>query len=400
MQTAFTFKALRQDGSLETGVIKAVSWDQAYKQLQGSALRPIHLRAEAPSRLRLRRRTRISLRDLSLFTYQFAVLLEARIPISEGLRSIALEEPNSAMRQMVEQIAVSIEAGNTITEAMSPFAAVLGDIYIETIHAGERSGNLVLVLNHLAQMLEQEVDVRAGLRSAMMYPVCVVTALLLATIFLLLFVVPKFVTMFESRGVDLPLITQVLLGLSSAASAYWWAVLAATIAAALAVRRVLRSPQGRLTADRLIHRIPVLNDAVRAAALARFAHVFGLSLASGLNLIDCLAMSGRASGRPMLIQDTQIMADTVAQGGRLSEAMVNCNYLTSFARRLITAGETTAELPNMCRIIARHYDRDLKYLTRNMATLIEPIFVAMLAGIVLFLALAIFLPMWNVMAVM
>ena len=162
---AFEFKALTTDGAVQTGITRAATWEDAYRHVAASGLTPTSIKAASARALarggasggRWRRgRARIGLRDVSQFTYQLSVLLEARIPISEGLRSIAKEEPlGSALAVMIEEIAASISAGSTITDAMGRHRDVFGDVYLETVHAAEKSGNLVKILAHLAEMLDQ-----------------------------------------------------------------------------------------------------------------------------------------------------------------------------------------------------------------------------------------------------
>ncbi|MFG0331085.1 MAG: type II secretion system F family protein [Phycisphaerales bacterium] len=396
----FEFRALTPDGSMHHGITQADSCEDAYRRIAASGMKPVKIAQASRRRTARMSRSKITRREISQFTFQFAVMIEARIPISEGLRSIAVEEQNPAFRRVIEEVATSIGAGSTITEALTPHRHVFGDVYVEMIRSAEQSGNLVKILQYLADLLERDIDRQASLRSALMYPSCVLTALAAAVVVVMLVVMPRFVRMFEAQGVNLPMPTRVLLGMTQIFNSYWW-VFALLLAVAIgAVLRLRRTDNGRRVLDRLLHRIPVIRSALQAAALARFAHVFGISLDSGLSLIDCLDMSGRASGRAMMREDARRMAAHVSEGGNLAEALTKCPYVTGFTRRLLSAGEQSAEMSSTCRIIARHYDRELKYLTKNMATLIEPFVVVAMAGVVLFVALSIFLPMWNMMSLM
>ena len=221
----FQFEALGKNGAKQKGVTQAVSKDAAFAQIASSGLTPVSIREVKARRSLLSGQRKIGLRELSIFTYQFSVLIEARIPISEGLRSIAEEESNERFRTVIEQVAASISAGSTITEAMEPFHDLFGDVYIQSLNAAEQSGNLVKVLNHLAEMLDREVEIRSQIRSALLYPLSVITILGLAVVFLLMFVVPRFATMFESRGIELPLPTRILLGTSHFLTHGWWFLL-------------------------------------------------------------------------------------------------------------------------------------------------------------------------------
>jgi type II secretory pathway component PulF len=390
-QTLYQYRALDDRGASVKGTIRAADDREAYRQIAAGGLRPTRIAAGGrPTRARA-----IPKKDLAHLTYQFAVFMQARIPIADGLRSIAESEHNPRTRRVLLDVAVQIESGRNITEALSAHRDAFGDIYIETIRAAEASGTMIKVLNHLALMLEREYETSKRVKGALMYPICVVAALSLAILFLTVFVVPKFTTMFSSRGMELPLPTQLIVGLSDFVRGWWYLLASGGVAGFWALRRAWRQPGSRRRIDAVLHRIPGIGDLLRYSALTRFASIFGLTLQSGLSLIDALEMSGRASGRPLLQADTDILQAQVNRGGSLSDVVNTCAYLPSFTRRMIVAGVEAAELPRMCEIVARHYDRELEYLTKNMATVIEPVLVVGLAAIVLIVALAFFLPMWS-----
>ena len=164
----------------------------------------------------------------------------------------------------------------------------------------------------------------------------------------------------------------------------------------IGLRNLTRRREVRHRIDVVLHKVPFVRDLLRGLAVSRFAHVFGITLQSGIGLIEALDMAGSASGRPLLVEDTQKMREQVKQGGRLADVMLACAYLPGFARRMIAAGEEAAEMPRMCEIVARHYDREIAHLTKNLPTVLEPVLIVGLAGIFLIIALAIFLPMWEV----
>jgi type IV pilus assembly protein PilC len=344
------------------------------------------------------RRRNLTLKDLAQFTYQFSVLMEARIPVVEGLRSIVEQEPKERLREIVEDVATQIEGGSSLTEALSPHREVFGETYVETVRTAERSGNMIDVLARLAGMLDQQYEMRKNVKGAMMYPVCVIGALVLAVLFLMTFVVPRFAEMFASRGIDLPLPTQFVIAVSGLLRSYWYLFLGGAIGGIWGLRRAWRDPAARQRIDTFLHHVPFMRDILKGLALSRFTNVVGISLRSGLSLIEALEMAGRASGRPLLQRDAEKMREQVNLGGRLSDAIGTCQYVPAFARRMIAAGEEAGELPRMCEIVARNYDREVVHLTRNVTTVIEPIMIVGLAAIVLLIALAIFLPMWNMAA--
>jgi MSHA biogenesis protein MshG len=352
-QVSFHYKAVDTRGTRTAGSILAVDRDEAYRRLVATGLRPLRLRGASRRR---GRRKRVSTRDLAHLTFQLGVLMEARIPIGESLRSIAEQENNGQLAD---------------------------------------SGNMIAVLERLAGMLERRHDMNQSVRGALLYPICVVASIAIAVTFLLLFVVPRFTSLYTARGVDLPWMTQLLVGLSGACRGYWWLILSLLVIGVFGVRRGMRNATFRRRVDDLLHRVPILRDLLRGMSTGRFAHVLGISLRSGLSLIEGLEMAGASCGRPLLQADAQKMASQVNHGRRLTDVMLACAYLPSFARRMIAAGEDAGELPRMCEIVARHFDRETEYIAKSLTTLIEPFLIAGLAGIVLIVALGIFLPMWN-----
>ena len=391
---AFRYQAIDRKGVKSKGVLRANDRSEAYSQIAAAGLKPVRITATRFASRRGRGR-RVTVKDLSHLTYQFAVLMEARIPMADGLRSIADQEPNPRLRRVIDDVASQIDAGHSITDALEPHRELFGDVYVETIRAAEHSGNMIKVLSHLAEMLDRRYQTNKEVKGAFMYPICVVVALGLAIAFLTIVIVPRFGALFESRGMELPLPTRMLLGFSSFVRGYWYLCLATIGGLVWIVRKAWRNPRMKEKIDRGLHRIPFLRDMLKGLAVSRFASVLGICLQSGLSLLDALEMSGKASGRPLLQADAEKMREQVNQGRRLAEVMLACVYLPGFARRMIASGEEAAELSKMCEIIARHYDREVDHLTKNVTTVIEPILIVGLAGVVSIVALAIFLPMWN-----
>ncbi|MHC4216887.1 MAG: type II secretion system F family protein [Planctomycetota bacterium] len=398
-QLTYTYKAIDPQGTKKRGTLQAENQSEAYRQLTSAGLKPIRLTARRAAGGGLRS-GKVGAKELAHLTYQFAVLMEARIPIADGLRSIAEQERNRRLQEVIEDVARQIEAGYSITESLSQHRSLFGEVYIETVRAAEVSGNMVKVLARLAEMLEMRYESNKNISGALIYPICVLVAMVLGATFLMVVIVPKFAGMYESRGVDLPYPTQLLLSTSSFVRTSWPLVLAGIGGAFWAARAAWRSPGTRKKIDTWMHRMPFLREVLRGLAVSRFAHVLGTSLQSGLGLIDALEMAGGASGRPLLQADTEKMREQVKEGGRLTDVMLACAYLPGFARRMIAAGEETAEMPRMCEIVARHYDREVAHLTKNLPTVLEPILIVGLAGVFLIIALAIFLPMWELGSLM
>ncbi len=388
----FKYSAVDKSGARRRGDVKALTEQDAYRKLTIEGLTPIRLRA---ARSRRRPSSRISLTEISQFTYQLAVLMEARIPIADGLLSIAEQETNAKFRTLLIDVASSIQAGATITESLEPHRRVFGDVYVSTVNAAEKSGNMVSVLEMLAEMLEKQSEAVKQMRGALTYPAVVLIVLSSATLFLLVFVVPRFASMFEQRGVELPMLTRLLQAFGLSVRQWWWLYGIGIASAVVGGLAAWRSTQGRAIIDRMLHRTPVLRSVLIGLAVGRFARVFGVCLRSGLGLLESLEMAGQATGRPLLQRDATRLMNQVRGGNRLAEALRDCTYLPPFARRMIAAGEESAEMPRLCDVVSRHYEREVSHLTKNMATILEPLLIAVMTIVVLAVALAVFLPMWD-----
>lgn len=391
---AFEYTAVDRAGLRLRGVTRAATQADAYRQLTASGLTPVRIRPQRERGVRASRR-RITAADVAHFTYQFSVLIAARIPIADGLLSIAQQERNARFRDVLTDIAARIQSGQRVAEAMEAHAQVFGEVYVRTVRVAEQTGNMTTVLEQLCEVLERGQETAQRVRAALMYPACVAAVLVLGVSFLIAYVIPRFARMFESRGIDLPVFTRALMTVGESVQHSWWAY-AAGVAGAVAVLRVSwRSPRARTALETGLHRAPIAGAILQGLALSRFSRVLGLSLSSGLGLIDALTLAGEAAARPLLARDARLMVDQVRTGGRLADVLPSCSYITPFARRMLMAGEESGELPRMCSAVARHYDRETLYLTRNAVTVIEPVMVVTVAGVVLVVALAIFLPMWN-----
>ena len=290
-QVTFRYKAIDERGARTKGVVTAENQSEAYRQITAAGLKPLRIVASRAGSFRMRS-SKVGVKELAHLTYQFSVLMEARIPISDGLRSIAEQEHNRRLQVVIEDVARQIEAGYSVTEALSQHRDLFGEVYIETVRAAEVSGNMVKVLGRLAEMLDRRYESNKNIQGAMIYPLCVVIAMILGVTFLMIFVIPRFSALYSNRGVELPLPTRILMGSSNCVRVYWPLILAGAAGSWWTVRQGWRTPAMRQKIDTWLHKVAFLRDILRGLAVSRFSHVLGTSLQSGLGLIDALEMAG------------------------------------------------------------------------------------------------------------
>lgn len=394
----FEYVVIERSGGKRRGVVRAEGRSEAYRSVSsggGTVLRIREARAAGASRLK----RGVGKTEIASLTRELHVLVQAKIPIAQGLVSIAEHEANPAMRSMLLDLASRIEAGASITEAMDAYRPVFGEVYVETMRAAQVSGCLGSVTAHLAEMLDRQIEASQQMRRAMTYPAIVVAAVALALGVIFTFVVPKFERMFASTGVELPLATRIVQAMGRFCSTHGWILLVALGAAAWGLRRFGATPRGRRVFERTFLRVPHLRQVLVSNGAARFARVLGIGVGAGLSLIDALVLSGRASGRVLLRQECEHMADMLRQGERLADALRTSRQLPSFARRMLGAGRDAADVVESCRIVADHYDREGSHLTKNVSSAIEPVLTILLAAVVLVVALAVFLPMWQMVRI-
>jgi len=390
----YEWHAIDADGQRRSGEQRAAGEQEIFRSLSSQGMTPVKI-AEQTTRRPMLSSGRITQQDVTGLTRELSVLLESNIPLAQGLKAIAEHESKTTLRSVVLDIAGMIESGASISAALEKHRDMLGDVYVETMRAAEKSGSIATITASLAEMLERQLESRQQLRRALTYPVIVLTMVTLAVGVLVVYVIPRFGATFEAQGVQMPLITRVLQAVGESVHELWWVYGALAISAAYAAVAAWRAPGGRLGYERLMARVPYMNRVLRSVTAARFSRVFGIGLGSGLDLIESIEMSGRATGRPLFARECEVMGDRLRRGESLGEVLHDNHTLPAFARRMISAGKDAHELSKACEIVARHYDRESEHLTKNVNTMIEPLLTVAMAVVVLIIALSVFLPMWQ-----
>lgn len=396
--TTFRYRAIDENGARRSGKLEAVSEQNALQILSGRGLTPLALKESSASVFRFRAR-RVSPLEVATLTREMSVLVEASIPIGRGLLSIAEHEKNPMLRDMVTDIATMIESGEKITVAFSKYTKVFGDVYIETLRSAEKTGQIGPVAAHLADMLERNIETSQQIRRALAYPVIVICFVLLALSVIVIFVVPKFATIFEANGVDLPLTTRIIRAAGGSLTRCWWAYLGGALTGLLLFRRAWANRAGRRRIEKFLHALPYIGKMFTAVTAARFSRVMSIGLESGIEVIEAIEIAGGATGRPVFQDECVRMCDRMRSGESLPDVINRAAGLPNFARRLFGSGKDSRELARAGKIIARHYDRQSDHLAKNINTIIEPMITIAMAGIVLLVALSVFLPMWQMISI-
>jgi MSHA biogenesis protein MshG len=389
--------------ALVTGAIEADSPATAVEQLgvRGVVVTEVHARraeavraAPVPWWKALSAR-RIGDEDVILFSRQMYTLQRANVPILRALGGLQESAGNPAFAEVISDVRASLEEGRELSAAMARHPRVFSQFYLAMVRVGEVSGRLMEVFERLFEHLESERDVREQVKAALRYPMIVVSAAVIAMIILNIFVIPVFANVYAGFNAKLPPMTRLLIAVSEWSVRWWPAVAVAAVGVVFAVRRALKTEDGRYAWDRQKMRLPIAGDIVLKGTLARFARAFAMALKSGIPVLEALTVVARTADNAYIARRIEEMRDGIDRGESLYRCAVASGVFTPVVLQMIAVGEETGEIDSLLTEIAGMYEREITYSIKRLSTQLEPILLAIIAGMVLVLALGIFLPMWS-----
>ena len=399
---SFLYRARDKSGALVTGSLEAASMDEIEASLDRMGLIPINVTQGKPSfRLMTLRKffEKIPPQEIIVFSRQLATLFGAGVPLTKALFTLERQASAEAFRKIVKSLREDIEAGSGLAAAIRKHPAVFPELYASMIEAGEAGGILEEVLKRLAAMLEKNSENRARIKSATLYPKIVVAGLAIAIIILMSFVVPRFSQLYSSFKIELPLPTRMLIAISDFALSYWYLLLAGGISLFIALKVFLRTERGKDFWDKSVIKIPIFGPLILKSVLSRFSRVLGSLYRSGLPILQSLDIVSRAVDNRLIAAEVKRIEGEVRAGRPLSEELGKSGQFPPMVVQMVGVGEDTGGLDEMLDKVSEYYDQEVDASIRNLATTLEPVLLAFIFAIVLFLALAIFLPMWDIIKV-
>ncbi|MFW5722918.1 MAG: type II secretion system F family protein [Desulfohalobiaceae bacterium] len=395
----FSYKALSDAGTKVSGSIEADSLDEAYRILNNRGYIPTRVSRSLMGNNLVEelnvRLAKVSSRELILFTKQFRTLFRAGVSIMDLLSTIEHQTENPKLKRIAARMAEDIKQGATLHEAFSAHPKTFSRLYLAMVRAGETSGALSEVMERLSNLLEHEEKVKNDIRSALLYPSIVLAALVGAFIFLLTFVVPKFVSIFERARIELPWPTLVTMKLNQFVQAYWVWILGAAVLAVAALVMWLRTDTGRLIRDRTLLTMPILGPVFHKAAMSRFASIFAIFQASGISVLESLGVLSQTIGNEAISREFSRIEDQLKQGKGIANPLRRARHFTPMVIHMVAIGEESGNLEEMLWEVANHYDDEVSYSLSRMTTTLGPVLMVGLAVLVGFFALAIFLPIFD-----
>lgn len=398
----YRYKARDKDGTVQSGVMEAAKKEAVADQLSGMGYIPVRIEEQKRSSLDLNdltlRLTKVTSQDLIVFSRQLSTLMSAGVPFVQSLSTIEKQTENPRLRAATVDMRRDVEGGAAFSDALARHPRIFSKMYVSMIRAGETAGLLDEILERLALLAEHDAETRSRVKTAVRYPLIVVVAVCAAFAFLVSFVIPKFAAIYSRFKTELPLPTRVLIGINYVVQNYWYLVLLGVALLVGGVIWYIRTQKGRWQWDRIKLKIPVFGVLFQKVAFSRFARVFGAMQKSGISMILTLEIVAETVGNVVLARVVDQMREDLREGKGLVEPMEASGMFPPLVIQMIAIGEETGNIDTMLGKVSDYYDMDVEYTIRNLSTLIEPTLLLFLGGMVLFLALGIFLPMWNMIS--
>ena len=396
----FAYKGRDSKGVLVQGVLEGADSNALANQLLNLNITPIDIQSRSnPTSSKSTSinlfEEKIETIDVMLFSRQMYTLLKAGIPIMNALNGLKASTSNQAFAKVVEEIRESLGSGREFSAALAQHPQVFSSFYINMVRVGETTGMLEAVFLRLFEHLEFERFMRDQIKSALRYPIFVVSAMGVAIVIVNLFVIPAFAKVFAGFGAELPLMTQVLLAFSNFMVAAWPYLLVGGIAAALLFRSYTAAGIGKYNWDKFKLNIPIAGKIIHKATMARFARSFALANKSGVPIVNGLKLVAQTADNDYIAQKIEQMREGVERGESILRTATNTGVFNPIVLQMIAVGEESGALDDLMQEVADMYQRDVEYEIKTLGAQIEPILIVFLGAMVLILALGIFLPIWD-----
>lgn len=342
----------------------------------------------------------VPMADKVVFMRQMATMVGAGLPITRALEIMEQQVENPAFRTTIKDVKTGVESGESLADSFRKADQVFDDITINLIEAGESSGNLDKILLKLAIELEDSKGLSDKLRSALIYPIIILVVIVAVIVLLMFVLVPSMADIYGDFGAELPMVTQILINLSNFFVAYWWAILLILVILIVGGKYYLDTPKGKRNKDKLTIKIPIMGTIVTKMQLAQFTRVLALLLGSGLSIIKALELTAQSLSNEMYRDVVNAAAKDVEKGGSLAIPIARSEYFPLLVSSMIAVGEETGELDTVLNKVAEYYKDEVDVATTNMSSVLEPVFLIVMGLVIAFIALAVYMPMFQLSKVM
>jgi type IV pilus assembly protein PilC len=397
----FKYEGRTAGGETKSGTIDAADQNQARARLKEMRIQATSIAETSAFNREIKitlpafMQPAVALRDVVIFSRQFATMIDSGLPLVQCLDILCNQAENPTMRSQLRVVKERVESGSTFAEALKTYPNTFDDLYVNLVAAGEVGGMLDTIMNRLAAYLEKNQKLIRQVRGAMTYPLIVSTVAGAVVSLLLLKVVPTFEDMFADFGAALPAPTLFVLGLSKWLQANWYFCIAAIAAIYFGYSWAYRQPTGRLMIDRVMLQLPVFGDILRKVSVARFTRTLGTMIGSGVPILEALGICSRTAGNRVIENAIERVAVSISEGRTISEPLTESKVFPSMVCQMISVGEATGALDTMLTKIADFYDEEVDVAVEGLTAMMEPMIMAFLGVVIGGLVIAMYMPIFQ-----
>lgn len=390
----FEYKGKNQLGEIITGDIEGKDESSVAESLMQSGIFPIYINPKEEISISLKKRKHKPV-DLLIFTRQMYTLIKSGIPLSKALRTMENSNQNALLKEIFKDIRINIDNGYTLSSSLQKHPSFFNNFYINMVRIGELTGKLEEVFYKLYEYIEFEQAMKNSAKSALRYPILVVAAISIAFVIMMTMVIPSFATAYGGFGAELPWQTQFLINTSNFMTQYFILIGLFFFGIIYLFQNYIKSENGKVWWGQIKFKLPIIGPILKKTALARFSKSFSLSLKSGIPIVQALGYIGPVLDNAYLSIHFDQIRQNIEKGNTLYSAMRATGIFTPLVLEMYSTGEEAGDLDNMTDEVANLYDKEIEYELKNINSLIEPIMLVLLGGLILIFALGIFLPIWD-----
>ncbi len=393
----YQFEARDTRGRVFKGELDAPTESEARVRLRAQKLMPMKV-AQAQQKVSAIKKVggkSVPLKELQVFTRQLSTLLGSGIPILQSLEVLSQSQRSPGMTIALKSMVNDINQGRRFGEAMAEHPLVFDRFYVNMVKAGEESGNIDQILNRLAVYIEKAAKVKGQIKGAMVYPIAILTVAFIVVAALMIFVIPKFEAVFASSGQELPGLTKIVVTLSKIFISYWWLIIGSIVGGVFLLINYYRTDEGKKTIDTILIDVPYVGDLIQKSAVARFTRTLSTLLSSGVSIMEALEIASRVTGN-IVIETALIRArEAISEGKSLTVPLAKEKYIPQMVTQMIGVGEQTGAIDQMLNKVADFYEDEVDVAVSALTSVMEPLMMVVLGGIIAFIVVAMYLPIFN-----
>ena len=391
--SVFVWEGKLANGGIKKGEIEATDKAAAALILKRQRIIPTKLKSKSKDISLFEKK--VKTKEIVIFTRQFSTMINAGLPLVQCLDILSSQQPNPSFKKVTSQIKVDVEAGSTFADALSKHPKIFDSLYVNLVAAGEVGGVLDTVLNRLAVYMEKNESLKNKVKGAMTYPIIVLCVAFGVVAILMIFVIPTFSDMFKQFGSALPGPTQFIVNLSSFFRKFWWAMIGFIVSLIFGFKWIRTQEKGRFYTDKMMLRLPVFGPLIRKVAVAKFTRTLGTMISSGVPIMDGLEITSKTAGNMIIENAIRTVRTAISEGRTMSEPLEQTGLFPGMVVQMIAVGEATGAMDQMLGKIADFYDEEVDTAVEALTSSLEPMLMVFLGGIIGFVVVAMYLPIFK-----